>query len=99
MKAKLNAFFDTATPEDISALLERTNYEFYKNATIPEDGDWFECAFASTQQEQILTVEIPAPTSQRRVPHRPLVYIGRGSPGDHERLTRAADNQGLALAA
>ena len=101
MKAKLDAFFDTATPQDISALLNRTNYEFYKNVTGPDDEDWFECAFAWAEEEQGCAVEIPAVTytPHELVPNRPIVFIGRGSASDHERFTFAADHEGLALAA
>jgi len=89
MKAKLDAFLSTATHEDISALLDRTNYEFYKNVSVPID-DWFDIDMVETEQ---ITLEIPvmAASHQRGVPNRPVVYIGRGC--------QAADHQDLALAA
>ena len=99
MKAKLTAFFDAATAEDISALLKRTNYDFYKNVTGPDNEDWFERAFASTEEEQVWTVQVPViAVSHRRVPN-PIIYIGRSSPGYRECSTPVADHKGMALAA
>jgi hypothetical protein len=100
MKAKLSAFFETATQQDISALLQRTNYDFYKNVQAPAE-DWFDIDFAVTETNQVLTVEIPAVMSipHHSVPNRPIVFIGRDSPLDNERFTVAADHEGLALAA
>jgi hypothetical protein len=96
MKAKLDAFFETATQQDISALLQRTNYDFYKKVQSPED--CFDFDFATTETSEVLTVEIPVTSSSyRRVPNRPIIYIGRGYPA--ERMALAADHQDLALAA
>jgi hypothetical protein len=99
MKAKLDAFFDTATRQDISALLSRTNYEFYKNVSVPEEA-WFDMDFAVTETNQVLTVEVPAIVAAfGRVSNQPIVSIGRSHPADHESLALAADHQDLALAA
>jgi len=90
MKARLTAFFDTATPADISGLLKRTNYDFYKNVRLPGEA-WFETDFSVTETTQVVTFEIPvAPAQEARVSNRPVTYVGRGQP---------ADCQGLALAA
>lgn len=95
MKAKLDAFFETATQQDISALLRRTNYDFYKNVEAPED--WFDTDFAVTEVAGLI-LELPImAASYPRVTNRPIVYIGRGYP-DH-RVALAADHEDLALAA
>jgi hypothetical protein len=99
MKAKLDAFFDTATQQDISALLRRTNYDFYKNVRVPAEA-WLDIDFAVTETSQVCTVEIPVMTTvTRRVSNQPIVSILRRFPGDHESLALAADHQDLALAA
>jgi hypothetical protein len=89
MKAKLNAFFEQATPQDISALLERTNYDFYKDVSLPAE-DWFDLEFMEANE---VTLEIPvmAVSHHGGVPNRPVIYIGRGC--------QASDHQDLALAA
>ena len=90
MKAKLTAFFDTATADDISALLKRTNYDFYKNVRIPREA-WFETDFALTETTQVVTLGIPvAPISRLCVPNRPITYIGRGCLIAHEDFELAA---------
>src|SRR5437868_5170600 len=88
MKAKLDAFLAKATSADISALLSRTNYEFYKHVRIPaSDEDEQECLLAG------VTLEIPVVGSPRHggTPNRPVTFVGRGP--------YAADHQDLALAA
>ena len=100
LKAKLDAFFETATPEDISALLRRTNYDFYKNVRIPCEA-CLDIDFSITETSQVLTVEIPvaATLQNRRGTNRPIVYIGREYPTRRDSLNIAADHQDLALAA
>src|SRR4051812_43088823 len=87
--AMLNAFFEKATPQDISALLARTNYDFYKHVRPPAPG-WFDLEFMDVSE---FTLEIPviAVAHHGGVPNRPVIYIGRGC--------QAADHQDLALAA
>jgi hypothetical protein len=88
MKEKLDAFFANASKEDISALLQRTNYDFYKNIDEPCE-NWIECVFDAKEQ-WVFDVTVRA-GSYDVVPNGPIVYIGRDFPVvDHPDLALAA---------
>lgn len=94
MKARLAAFFESATSEDIYALLRRTNYEFYQNVREPE-AQCLEDLFAGASIRS--TIEIPLVTPNgHRLRARPIIYIGRRNIAEP---VDAADHQDLALAA
>jgi hypothetical protein len=92
MRSRLNAFFARASASDISALLERTNYDFYRHVQLPIASDE-NFAFELTENYS-LECELPMFTNLAIQTAFPITAIRRECDA-----IPAADHEDLALAA